>query len=249
MEEKRVALCFWGLTRSLNITVDSLKEHILSVLEKNGVKYDIFMHTYYFEGEYFNPFSCERGTLDFEQYKILMGENPDPKFFQKDNQHEIKEKLNVEQYRTFDDPWGNGYGTCDNFILALYSKLQVTNLVRESGIKYDNIMFLRPDVRFLNSLNIDWFSLPTPKHFYIPNFCTFGGLNDRFFLSNYENGLIYGSAFNSLLSYSKIRNIHSETYCYKYLIEMNGLVKIDIPLRFNRVRFTGMEHTEDPTFD
>ncbi len=130
MEEKRVALCFWGLTRSLNFTVDSLRENILSILEKNGVKYDIFMHTYCFEGEYYNPFSCERGTLDFEQHKILMGENPDPKFFKMENQHEIKEMLNTEQYRTFEDPWGNGYGTCDNFILALYSKLQVTNLVR-----------------------------------------------------------------------------------------------------------------------
>jgi hypothetical protein len=48
---KRLALCFFGLTRSLNWTVESIENHILGPLNRAGtpgneVKYDVFLHTY-----------------------------------------------------------------------------------------------------------------------------------------------------------------------------------------------------------
>jgi hypothetical protein len=48
---KRFALCFFGLTRSLNWTVESIENHILGPLNRAGtpgneVKYDVFLHTY-----------------------------------------------------------------------------------------------------------------------------------------------------------------------------------------------------------
>jgi hypothetical protein len=42
----RVAICFFGLTRSLTWTVDSIRDHILGPLTDKGVSYDLFLHTY-----------------------------------------------------------------------------------------------------------------------------------------------------------------------------------------------------------
>jgi hypothetical protein len=42
----RVAICFFGLTRSLTWTVDSIRNHLLEPLTENGVSFDLFLHTY-----------------------------------------------------------------------------------------------------------------------------------------------------------------------------------------------------------
>jgi hypothetical protein len=43
---KRVALAFYGLTRSLQYTVDSIKENVMDKLTAAGYKYDVYLHTY-----------------------------------------------------------------------------------------------------------------------------------------------------------------------------------------------------------
>jgi hypothetical protein len=42
----RIAICFFGLTRSLTWTVDSIREHLLQPLTEKSVSYDLFLHTY-----------------------------------------------------------------------------------------------------------------------------------------------------------------------------------------------------------
>ena len=42
----KVCICFFGLTRSLRYTIDSINKNILKILEDNNIKYDIYLHTY-----------------------------------------------------------------------------------------------------------------------------------------------------------------------------------------------------------
>ena len=44
LKDKKVAIIFYGLTRSLNRTVDSIKENLFAPLHNNGMSYDIFIH-------------------------------------------------------------------------------------------------------------------------------------------------------------------------------------------------------------
>lgn len=237
MENKKIAICFWGLTRSLKHTISSLKKNIFEILDANNIKYDIYIHTYILATPYINNYSGEINVeLDSEEYKLL-----NPFKYQIDDQNLIKSTLNLLEYRTHPDPWNTNYETCDNFILALYSKFQVTNLVISSNINYDNIMFVRPDVKILTPLDINWLNISNINDIYTPIFDKHLGLNDRFFLSNYRNGIIYGNAFLQLKEYSKSRNIHSETYCKFYLEKLYKLHNIDINFYFNRVRATGLE--------
>ena len=71
----RVALCFWGLTRSLKYTIDSIQSNVLDVLKKNGIQYTIFIHTYNINGSYTNRRSKEYNILlNNDECKLL---NPD----------------------------------------------------------------------------------------------------------------------------------------------------------------------------
>ena len=248
----KVALCFWGITRSLKYTISSLQKNIFKILDDECISYHIYLHTYIVDGEYSNIRTNEKGFLDNEEYKLLLfpekseGNNERSEGnnnFKIDNQNEISQQLKFEEYRTFPDPWYSNYNCCDNLILSLYSKLQVTNLIINNNLEYNNIIFLRPDVRFVNEFDISWL-FNKNNEVRIPNFHNFGGYNDRFFISNYKNGVIYGSAFNDLLEYSKIRDIHSEIFCMNYLNKHN-LINIPIHFYFNRVRVNGWEVSQD----
>lgn len=238
---RKVAICFWGLTRSLKYTLDSIKEKILNELEKAGIEYHIFLHTYQIDESYTNTRSGEHNQiLDNEEYKLLK-----PKDYIIENQKEVRSKLNLQQYRTHGDPWSNNFETADNFISALYSKFQVTQLVKKSGIIYDNIMYCRPDVKYLTKFDINWLNITQESNiFHTPSFHKWrGGLNDRFCLSNYKNSIIYGESFSLLLEYSKNINIHSETFLKNYM-KTHNLLNVDVLFNFNRIRCNGREEND-----
>jgi hypothetical protein len=234
----RVALCFWGITRSLKYTIDSIQSNILDALKKKGIQYTIFMHTYNINGPYTNIHGKEFNLiLNNNEYKLL---NPD--YLHIDDQDKIKESLNLHEYRSMPDYYKNNYETIDNFILAMYSKLQVTNLVEKSG-NFDYYIYLRPDVRYISKLNIYNFKLLNDSTICIPNFQLWGNhnkFNDRFCITNRNTYKIYGSIFNELLDYSKKYSMNSEDIYYKYILADNLSLKY-INFYFNRVRADGTE--------
>ena len=123
--KKKVAIGFFGITRSLKYTIDSIKTNILDVLTKNNINYDIFMHTYYLNN-YSNKRAKESTTnkLNNDEYKLL-----NPKYFQQDDQDQIKNKLKLELYRTHKDPWNTKYESVDFFILGCYSRFILTEMI------------------------------------------------------------------------------------------------------------------------
>jgi hypothetical protein len=232
----RVALCFWGLTRSLKYTIDSIQSNILDILKKKGIQYTIFMHTYSLNGCYTNTWGNEYNILvNNDEYKLL---NPD--YIKIDDQDIIKESLNLQQYRTMGDSYKNNYESIDNFILAMYSKLEVTKLVTDN---FDYYIYLRPDVRYISMFNISNFKLVNDNTICIPNFQLWGKdkkFNDRFCIANKATYIIYGSIFDSLLDYSKQYIMKSEDIYYKYIVANNLSLRY-INFFFNRVRANGSE--------
>jgi hypothetical protein len=232
----RVALCFWGLTRSLKYTIDSIQSNVLDVLKKNGIQYTIFIHTYNINGSYTNRRSKEYNILlNNDECKLL---NPD--YIKIDDQDIIKESLNLQQYRTMNDSYENNYESVDNFILAMYSKLEVTKLVTGN---FDYYVYLRPDVRYISKLNTSDFKLANDNTICIPNFQLWGDdmkFNDRFCIANRATYIIYGSIFHSLLDYSKQYTMNSEDIYYKYILANNLSLRY-INFFFNRVRANGSE--------
>ena len=233
----KVALCFWGLTRSLKFTIDSIKECVFKPLQEGNIEYKIFLHTFTLNGLYQNPRANETNiTLDFDEYKLL---NPD--FLQIDNQDQIKHEIKIEQYHTLPDPWDSGYSCLDNFVCAMFSKKQLGLMVKESDIDFDYIVYLRPDVKFINKFDIRYFNLATKTHVCTPNFHLFPKLNDRFCLLQPCHLEQYSGMFNYMYEYSCIYPLHSERFQYYMMVSRFKWNMRYIPIHFNRVRANGLE--------
>lgn len=260
IHKPKIALVFYGLLRSIQYTLPNLQKHIFGAITDAGYDYDIYCHNYTFPPNHkYNNHRAREYNIDLDPnaYKLL-----NPKYYISDNQLEIADQLNLDAYRTHGDPWPKtGFKTLDNYLLAMYSRKKVTELLSQNiasdpqNHEYTMIMFLRSDVLFENSLPIPKLLIliteqekknPPTRVCLIPNFHHWlGGLNDRMFISKPSLALEYGMAFDKLLTISKERKLHSEQI-NKYLIQdVYHAIPILIPIFFARVRANGVILKED----
>ena len=68
----KVALAFWGITRSLKYTIKSIKKYVFDELRSANIEYDVFVHTYKIDN-YVNKRAHEnKGTkINHNEYKLL----------------------------------------------------------------------------------------------------------------------------------------------------------------------------------
>ena len=235
----KIALVFWGLTRSLNETYPNIKEKILDHLKISKIDYKIFLHTYYFKGGYTDKRTGEMNIeLDFDEYKIL---NPD--YYKIDNQDEIKKEININEYKKYRYSYEDK--TIENLICALYSQMRATELIEKSGYKFDYIWYLRPDVIFNNSLPIRWLKWVNDNRFLVPNFASSGGINDRMAILKHDQAMIYGKRFLLIDEYGKLLNgkkISSEQFLSWV---MRNYKSRRINYLFKRLRSNGEYHYLD----
>jgi hypothetical protein len=238
------AICIWGIVRSLHITLESIHQHCLEPITNAGHTYEIFMHTYTFTGAYSNLRNDEMGVqLNFTEWKML---NPDHIFVQ--DQDLFDANTNYSQYKDQGDPWHNDYNSFVNHIRALNSLHYLATEVEKvsSYTQVDGIVFLRPDVTYLNELPYYLLEF-LPNTLFMPDFhrsCRGGEYNDRFAMGDLRSGLAYGKRFEAALEYSKTNQLHSEKFTYAYLKSENVTVK-EIPFRFRRTRANGQYHVRD----
>ena len=77
----KIALAFFGITRSLKYTIDSIKKNILEVFKKNNIDCTIFMHTYKLN-VYKNPRTGEStDKIDNEEYLINLPTEPQDELY------------------------------------------------------------------------------------------------------------------------------------------------------------------------
>lgn len=125
-KKQKVAIIFYGLTRCLNKTINSLKENLMLPLTENSIDYDIFIHTYKIYGPYNNVWSNEHTEkYQNEDVKNILN----PKYFIYDDQSDIIKKMNFKSYYSNLGNWtGGGIDETltkiliKHMCLALYSK-------------------------------------------------------------------------------------------------------------------------------
>lgn len=120
-----VALCFFGITRSLKYTIASIQSNILNELKNNNIKYDIYLHTFRLDN-YTNIRTKEKcNNVDNSEYTLL---NPD--YYSIENQNLVKDHIDIKKYRSKKDYWNTQYNSVDNFILAQYSKYKLYLMIK-----------------------------------------------------------------------------------------------------------------------
>jgi len=229
----KVAVCFWGIARSLNHTLASIQECIFKPLQESGISFDILLHTYIVNNIYENKRAKETCIqLDNDSWKQL-----NPHKYIIENQEEIYEQLNVLKYRNKGDPWYSNFQTFDNHILALWSLKQVTSLYDVD--QYDYIIYVRPDVKYFKKITeIDFMNLEENVAL-LPNFHTYP-INDRFCIAKPAAAKKYGNRFDFAYEFSLQNQLHSERFL-NWTLEKHSIKYINVHFPFHRVRANGVE--------
>jgi hypothetical protein len=239
----RVALCYWGLCRSTDKTIQSIEQCIYEPLRKANIKYDVYIHTFTIDGKYSNAYAKEESIqLNNNLYLLLK-----PTDFIVENQDAIDKKLHFESYRTkgLSPRWLTTWNKTtvsemtNNHIRALYSLNEVTKLWKKPLNTYDCIIYLRPDVRFIRKLDTEWLNKLLPNECLLPDYAKYP-INDQFAILKPENAVLYGQRYEYLLEYSKINSIHAEEYL-NYILKKNSMQIREINFRFGRIRANGVE--------
>ena len=246
IKKVRVALCFFGLTRSLKFTLPSIEKFVLAPLKSHNIKYDMYLHSYKMKTPYTNPRAGESGIiLDTNEYKMLQ-----PDFHMLEDKEMVSKRLDLPKYRTKGDPWSKekqaipgDFTTLDNHILYLWSQKQLTEMVKQRLGRYTHIIFCRPDVLYQVPLQIEWFSFKSDK-ICIPNFGLCGNVNDRFALGRPKQMIPYGERFDEALQYSKKYPLASEAFLIATM-KKHKIKYEHVNFYFTRVRANGEKNGMD----
>ncbi len=230
---KKIAICFWGLCRSTNFVLDSINENIFIPLNEMNIDYDIYMHTYkLFEKSY--DYSGNLLDINNDNWKLL---NPDYVII--DNQSKIDDIIDINNYNKYKNSWEDkkdNHKIVHNFIRALYSLKQVTSLWQNRKNNYDYIMYIRPDVLYLNKLTPDFFDINN-NQIILQNTNKFP-ISDRFGIGKPDTMLIFGNRYDEINEYIKNNNIHSETFL-NYILNKNNIEIKELTFDFKLVRSNG----------
>lgn len=229
----KIALLFFGLCRSTNYTINSLRAHVFDALKSTDIEYDTYVHTYSLHRPYTNTHAKEIAqVLNNDLYELLK-----PHYVIIEDQDVVDTGLNLPAYRTHGCPWkSSDFQTLNNHVRSLYSMKRVTEMMLTSGVSYDYAVFIRPDVLFKTSLTKNLFALG-PRDIIIPDHAKYP-INDRFAICTIAVAEIYGLRFDHALDYSKRAKLHSETYL-KHTLVKHGLRIIEKKINFYRVRCNG----------
>jgi hypothetical protein len=221
MKNKKVAILFFGLTRTLGKTINSIKNNLFTPLDENLIHYDIFIHTYKIFGPYNNMWSGENtDNYNNEDVETLLN----PKYFIFDNQQTIIDNINFDEYYK---KLGNWDGMTPemtkylikNMCLALYSKKQITLLFDKHINVYDYAIIIRPDTELYTKINVNAFNELNDNNIIIPAKHWFSGCNDRICIGK-PNVISYcGKLFDELKIYSETTSIISEKFLMDKLNE------------------------------
>ena len=238
-KKKHIAILIWGIPRSLEYTYRSITNSIFTPLERNGICFDILIHTYHVQ--YYNNVRAKEYTTVMNNtqhlylpYKSIMIESDSS----------VRENLNLSEYHSHDDFFKNNFNTVNNSVLSFYSKKQAISMMVKDKNKYDYVMFLRPDCYYYEPLSLSYFDLVKEKELVAPNFHLTHNFNDRFAICTVSDSFTYANAFNSLLDYSKKEVVHPETFLMYHLTRHNCKVNL-VDFYFARIRLNNIMAIKD----
>lgn len=244
-----VNLCFWGFPRSLQYTIQSIENNILSPLEnfqKNKkCTYAIYANFNTTEKLYTNPRAFEKNPSKINLKNIFLLKNAQ---ITTQDQDYVVDKLHpAEKYNSKGNPWGTEFPmTFQNHIRSLYSLQEVYNLALQNKSPNSQIttvyIFARPDVLFLQTLPVDLLQEASRDSKFIatPSFANENiHLNDRFAICGSEAAEVYAKRIDSAENFSKTNVLHSETFlgiiCRKANLNVNQFNNFF----FQRIRVDG----------
>jgi len=231
----KVAICFFGITRSLTHTIGSIETNILSPARASA-EVRIFAH-FYRQTIIENPRSGENGSFNQDEHKLL---NAD--WLKLEDPDHCLEQHAFEELKTFGDSWNDDFRSLRNLVHQLHSIKEVTDAAMEWSP--DLILFVRPDLAYHDSLGreIARASKSSEPAVILPNWQQWeGGYNDRFAICRgVSAACVYGRRVTQMRDFciETSSSLHSERLL-RFGLEKNKIKPSFMSVRASRVRATG----------
>jgi hypothetical protein len=243
----KIAVCFFGITRSLTHTIGSIESNILTPARAHG-DLRVFCH-FYNQSHIASPRTGEHGVLDPEEYQLL---RPDEVRLEQPDVY-LNSDIAID-IRKFGDHYQNNFHSLNNLILQLLSLRNSWELA--APWTPDICIFARPDLYYHDDFS-RYISRPGGAEIQLANWGnSFGGVrndhllfgrNDRFSICHEPRAMnAYGSRIEKARAYCSEygHGLHSESFL-RYALERDRIQVSFIPLRASRVRFGGKVHEEN----
>jgi len=204
----KVAICFSGQVRSLDLCADSIQK---TIIDKSSEKVDIFCHFYYS-----NPNDEEKmkRILNPVDYKFENDPSLEPSFLNTcyDNRCRGKGPATLERTR--------------RVLNQIYSVFMANELKKKTektkNFKYDVVFRMRPDQIYEQQL--EDLELVKKNELFVPAHDWHGGINDRFSFATSETMDKYASMWLELEQLMQMGRFHPETLamniCKKHNIKV-----------------------------
>ena len=234
----KIAICYWGMTRSTKYVYTTHFSELFNELKSNNIEYEIFMHTWRVENDqniiWENVYDI---PIDYQEYKLLQ-----PDFYKIEEQKLFTDQLNFSDYfykELYDKYGGDTHHEWRpqlimNHLCALESQKRVYQMVVDTGKHFNYVIFIRPDVQIINKLDISIFK--SDFDIIIPSYDHHEGLNDRFAIIPFNKASNYACRIDEIKDFRKNNGrIVSEKYV-KFIIDKcyNNLKFIDFYMRIVR---------------
>lgn len=210
------AICYHGMTRSTKYVYNTHIENIFNVLTENGATYDTYLHTWRSSHNY--VWQKDLPILnDYTEHEFL---NPNGGY-KLDEQDDFLSSIDINDY------YYNGekewiFELVRNYLCGAESQKRCFMMCKNSNIKYDYVIFVRPDVFISTKLPYDTIfnkNVFSSNTIVIPDNNWYAGYNDRFAITSFEHAHYYAYRINELANYRKnVKFIVSEEYC-KFIID------------------------------
>lgn len=229
-----MAVCFFGITRSLSYTLPSIKRNVIEAAGKHG-RIRAYGH-FFLQHQIDNVRSGERGSFDpFEYHKLDL------------DQVELEEpglclkERRFDYLRTFGDFWQDDFRSLRNLVHQLHSLDRVTKMVLQDEAEV--CIFCRPDLRYHDSLAPAILRATKARHslLQLPFWQPWFGMNDRFAVAAGREAIsCYGQRIEQAIDCCRVSSapLHSESLVLYSLNKADVAVRT-IAARASRVRMDG----------
>lgn len=237
---RKVAICFFGITRSLNYTHTSIEANVLAPARKLSSP-KVYAH-FFLQKEIDNPRTGEKGQLDHEQHRLLPID-----WLKLEDPDRCLGQWNFEGLKAWGDSWGDDFRSMRNLIHQLHSLYVVTEAALADGAEV--CLVCRPDLLYHDSLDpVLARALRTKGDcVFLPFWQGYRGLNDRFAICVGPKAIAaYGQRILMAEAYCRERGValHSERLLAFSLKKVGVRVQL-IGARATRVRMNAAQFEED----
>lgn len=248
----QVAICFFGINRSLNRTIASFDDKILRPLRQRGVTADTYFHTYSVE-------TVKSGRAGEDGVRVAGAREMvallKPRAWAVTSQDEFDASLNISDYRHIGltmvgrrrvnkHRYYYPKETVRNLMRQLNSIRHVTALWATQSHAYKAIILTRPDLIYLDDIDVDRLLGLEPDKLLVPYWHSYHGLNDRVSVAGPRFAAQYGARIDLAKQFCLTHPFHAEGFARFALDTLKG-VHEPLRIRALRMRATGLIEKND----